>query len=217
MFTNFALIHVQVLLSGLIWTVVLSLVSFVFGGLIGFVLALAGVVRDRRVRRWVAAYAALVQGSPVLIIMFVIYFGLPLIGIEVGSIVAASVALVLFSSAYLGTIWRGCLESVPRTQWEAADCLALDYWQRMVLVILPQAIRIATPPTVGFMVQIVKNTSLASVIGVVDVTYVGKQVNAATFQPFTTYLVIAILYFCLCYPLSVLSRRFERAYSVSHR
>jgi polar amino acid transport system permease protein len=217
MFTNFALIHVQVLLAGLVWTVVLSIISFVFGGLIGFVLALAGVAKSRFVAGAVNAYAALIQGSPVLIIMFVIYFGLPILGVEVGSLMAASVAMVLFSSAYLGTIWRGSLQSVPKTQWEAADCLALTYGQRMGLVILPQAVRIATPPTVGFMVQIVKNTSLASVIGVVDVTYVGKQVNAATFQPFTTYLVIAILYFCLCYPLSVLSRRFERATRVSHR
>ncbi len=217
MFTNFAPIHVQVLLGGLVWTVVLSLIAFVGGGIVGFVLALAGLSENRWIKRAIDAHMALVQGSPVLIIMFVIYFGLPIIGIEVGSLAAASVAMVLFASAYLGTIWRGAMLSVPKTQWEAADCLALSYWQRMGLVILPQALRIATPPTVGFMVQIVKNTSLASVIGVVDVTYVGKQVNAATFQPFVTYLVIALLYFCLCWPLSVLSRRFERAYNVEHR
>jgi len=217
MFTNFSLIHVQVLLGGLVWTVVLSLISFFFGGIVGFGLALAGISKSRWVAKPIADYVALIQGSPVLVVMFVIYFGLPILGIEVGSLAAAGIALVLFSSSYLGTIWRACLESVPKTQWEAADCLALSYWQRMGFVVLPQAIRIATPPTVGFMVQIVKNTSLASVIGVVDVTYVGKQVNGATFQPFTTYLVIALLYFCLCYPLSVLSRRFERVYSVNRR
>jgi polar amino acid transport system permease protein len=217
MFTNFALIHVQVLLGGLVWTVILSLLTFVFGGIVGFGLALAGISERRWIAEPVAAYVALIQGSPVLIIMFVIYFGLPLVGVEVGSLPAAAFALVLFASSYLGTIWRAALESVPKTQWEAADCLALTYWQRMALVVLPQAIRIAIPPTVGFMVQIVKNTSLASVIGVVDVVYIGKQVNAATFQPFTTYLVIALMYFALCYPLSVLSRRFERVYSVNHR
>ena len=99
MFTNFALIHVQVLLAGLVWTVVLSIISFVFGGLIGFVLALAGVAKNRFVAGAVNAYAALIQGSPVLIIMFVIYFGLPILGVEVGSLMAASVAMVLFSSA----------------------------------------------------------------------------------------------------------------------
>jgi polar amino acid transport system permease protein len=217
MFTSFSLIHVEVLLLGFAWTILLSLISFVFGGLLGFVIALAGVSHNRFVAAGTETYVALLQGTPVLILMFVIYFGLPIFGIEVGSLFAASVAMVLFASAFLGTIWSASLRSVPRTQWEAAECLALSYWQRMGLVILPQAVRIAIPPTVGFMVQIVKNTSLTSIIGMAEVTYVGKQINASTFQPFTTYLVIAILYFSICYPLSVLSRKFERAYSVGHR
>ncbi|KKC39283.1 amino acid ABC transporter permease [Devosia epidermidihirudinis] len=217
MFTNFSLVHIQVLLNGLLWTVILSMISFVFGGLVGFALALGGISKNRAVAGLVNAYISLVQGTPVLILMFVIYFGLPIVGIEVSSLVAASVAMVIFSSAFLGTIWRASLQSVARTQWEAADCLALSGWQRMGLVVLPQAVRIATPPTVGFMVQIVKNTSLASVIGMAEVTYIAKQVNASTFQPFTTYLVIALFYFAICFPLSVLSRRFERIYSVSRR
>lgn len=217
MFSSFSLIHIQVLLNGLVWTIVLSLISFVFGGILGFVLALGGVAKNSFIRGAIDAYVSLIQGTPVLILMFVIYFGLPILGIDVSSLLAASVGMVMFSSAFLGTIWRASLQSVARTQWEAADCLALSYWQRMGLVILPQAIRIATPPTVGFMVQIVKNTSLASVIGMAEVTYVGKLVNASTFQPFATYLVIAAFYFCICYPLSVLSRRFERKYNVSRR
>lgn len=217
MFISFSLVHVQVLLQGLGWTILLSLISFVFGGLIGFVLALAGVSRHRALTALVDGYSALVQGTPVLILMFIIYFGLPIMGIDVGSLLAASVAMTVFSSAFLATIWRASLLSVPRTQWEAADCLALTPWQRMSLVVLPQAVRIATPPTVGFMVQIVKNTSLASVIGMAEVTYIGKQINASTFQPFTTYLVIAIFYFAICFPLSVLSRKFERVYSVGRR
>ena len=217
MFTNFSIVHIQVLLNGLLWTVILSLISFVFGGLVGFALALGGISKNRVVAGVVNSYISLVQGTPVLILMFVIYFGLPITGVEVSSLVAASVAMVIFSSAFLGTIWRASLQSVARTQWEAADCLALSSWQRMGLVILPQAVRIATPPTVGFMVQIVKNTSLASVIGMAEVTYIAKQVNASTFQPFTTYLVIALFYFSICFPLSVLSRRFERIYSVSRR
>ena len=217
MFTNFSIVHIQVLLNGLLWTVILSLISFVFGGLVGFALALGGISKNRVVAGVINSYISLVQGTPVLILMFVIYFGLPITGVEVSSLVAASVAMVIFSSAFLGTIWRASLQSVARTQWEAADCLALSGWQRMGLVVLPQAVRIATPPTVGFMVQIVKNTSLASVIGMAEVTYIAKQVNASTFQPFTTYLVIALFYFSICFPLSVLSRRFERIYSVSRR
>lgn len=217
MFTSFSWIHVQVLLQGLVWTVVLSLISFAFGGALGFIVALLRISSNRFVVWLVSGYVTLIQGTPVLILMFTIYFGLPVLGLDVSSLVAASIGMTLFSSAYLGEIWRGSLQSVPRTQWEAADCLALSYWQRMRLVILPQAVRIATPPTVGFMVQIVKSTSLASVIGMAEMTYVGKLINASTFQPFTTYLVIAAFYFLICYPLSLWSRKLEKTYSVGSR
>lgn len=217
MFTAFSWIHVQVLLQGLVWTVVLSLISFAFGGALGFAVALLRISPNRFIVWLVSGYVTLIQGTPVLILMFTIYFGLPVLGLDVSSLVAASIGMTLFSSAYLGEIWRGSLQSVPRTQWEAADCLALSYWQRMRLVILPQAVRIATPPTVGFMVQIVKSTSLASVIGMAEMTYVGKLINASTFQPFITYLVIAVFYFVICYPLSIWSRKLEKTYSVGSR
>lgn len=216
MFTTFSWIHVEVLLHGLVWTVLLSVISFVFGGMLGFVVSLAGIAKSKLLVGLVDAYIVLVQGTPVLILMFLVYFGLPIFGIEVSSLVAASVAMTIFSSAFLGAIWRGSLQSVSRTQWEASDCLALTGLQGLWLVIVPQALRIATPPTVGFMVQIVKNTSLASIIGMAEMTYIGKEINASTFQPFTTYLVIAFFYFCICFPLSAASRKFERMYSVGN-
>jgi len=209
--------HWSALLNGLSWTVFLSLVGFLAGGLVGFGVALARISDNAIVRRVAVVYVNLIQGTPLLVLMFVLYFGLPILGLEMPPLAAACIAMTLFSAAYLGEIWRGCLESVPRTQWEAADCLALARWERMLLVILPQALRIATPPTVGFMVQIVKNTSIASVIGMAEMTYIGKLINNATFQPLRTYLVIAALYFALCYPLSWLSRRLERKLNVAHR
>lgn len=217
MFTNFSWIHIEVLLQGLVWTVLLSIIAFIFGGLLGFAVALAGIAKNKALVALVNGYTVLVQGTPVLILMFIVYFGLPVFGIEVSSLFAASVAMTIFASAFLGAIWRGSLQSVPRTQWEASDCLALTGLQGLFLVIMPQAIRIATPPTVGFMVQIVKNTSLASIIGMAEMTYIGKEINASTFQPFTTYLVIAFFYFCICFPLSAASRKFERMYSASRR
>jgi len=209
--------HWNALLGGLSWTVFLSLVGFLAGGILGFAVALARISDAAVIRIGAQIYVNLIQGTPLLVLMFVLYFGLPIIGFEMPPLAAACLAMTLFSAAYLGEIWRGCLESVPRTQWEAADCLALARWERMLLVILPQALRIATPPTVGFMVQIVKNTSIASVIGMAEMTYIGKLINNATFQPFRTYLVIAALYFALCYPLSWLSRRLERKLNVAHR
>ncbi|MFS2324271.1 amino acid ABC transporter permease [Brucella sp. H1_1004] len=217
MFTSFSWLHVEVLLQGLVWTVILSIISFVFGGIFGFAASLAGISKHKALVRLADAYIVLVQGTPVLILMFLVYFGLPILNIEVSSLFAASIAMTIFASAFLGAIWRGSLQSVSRTQWEASDCLALTGLQGLWLVIVPQAVRIATPPTVGFMVQIVKNTSLASIIGMAEMTYIGKEINASTFQPFTTYLVIALFYFCICFPLSAASRKFERMYNVSHR
>jgi polar amino acid transport system permease protein len=208
--------HWDALIKGLTWTVFLSLVGFFAGGLLGFGVALARISKSAVLRRGALVYVNLIQGTPLLVLMFVLYFGLPILGFDMPPIAAACIAMTLFSAAYLGEIWRGCLQAVPKTQWEAADCLALTGAQRMGLVILPQALRIATPPTVGFMVQIVKNTSIASVIGMAEMTYIGKLINNATFQPFRVYLVIAGLYFLLCYPLSWLSRRLEKKLNVAH-
>jgi len=185
--------HFAALLNGMMWTVGLSLIGFIVGGSLGFVVALGRISRSAPVAWLASCYVKLIQGTPLLIVMFVLYFGLPIVGLEVPPIVAASIGITLFSAAYLGEIWRGCLQAVSRTQWEAADCLALSRTQRLWLVVLPQALRIATPPTVGFMVQIIKNTSIASVIGMAEMTYIGKMINNSTFQPFTTYMIIAAL------------------------
>ncbi|SMG60736.1 amino acid ABC transporter permease [Paraburkholderia susongensis] len=202
--------HLQFLLNGALWTVVLSLVALIGGGLLGFAVALARVSPRHAVRVVATGYVQLIQGTPLLVIMFVTYFGLPTIGITISPLVAAGASLTINVSAYLGEIWRGAIESVPKPQWEAAECLALSRTQRMFRVILPQAVKIATPPTVGFMVQIIKNTSLASVVGFVELARSGQIINNSLFQPFIVYLIIAAVYFCLCYPISRLSRSLER-------
>src|SRR5690606_26978015 len=121
---------------------------------------------------------------------FLVYFGLPAIGLTMSPLLAAGVALTIYVSAFLGEIWRGAIESVPREQWEAAECLALSRSQRMRYVILPQAISIATPPTVGMMVQILKNTSLVSVIGFVELTRAANLVNNSVFEPFIVFVLV---------------------------
>jgi polar amino acid transport system permease protein len=202
--------HLEFLIDGALWTVVLSLVALIGGGLLGFVVALARISPHESVRIPATAYVQLIQGTPLLVIMFVTYFGLPTIGWTISPLVAAGASLTINASAYLGEIWRGAIESVPKPQWEAAECLALSRTQRMFRVILPQALKIATPPTVGFTVQIIKNTSLASVVGFVELARSGQIINNSLFQPFIVYLIIAAVYFCLCYPISRLSRSLER-------
>jgi polar amino acid transport system permease protein len=202
--------HLLFLAQGAMWTIVLSLIALVGGGLVGFAVALCRVSSNASLRVATSGYVQLIQGTPLLVLMFLSYFGLAAIGLKLSPLAAAGASLTIYVGAYLGEIWRGAIQSVPRPQWEAAEGLALSRTQRMFKVILPQAIRIATPPTVGFMVQIIKNTSLASVVGFVELARSGQIINNSLFEPFLIYSIIAVVYFALCYPVSRLSRRLER-------
>ena len=209
--------HFGFLLMGAWGTVQLSALAFVGGGLIGLAVALARVSPVKAVRVVAAGYIQAIQGTPLLVLMGVCFFGPNIAGIgSVPALAAAALAITVYSSAFLGEIWRGCIQSVPRSQWEAAECLALTRWERMRRVILPQALRIATPPTVGFLVQIIKNTSIASlVVGYAELSYNAKVLNNSTFQPFLYFGCAVVLYFILCYPLSRWSRTLERKLNAS--
>lgn len=193
------------------WTVALSLIAFVGGGLVGLLLLVARVGRWPGAATWVAGYVQLFQGTPLLMQLFLAYFGLPLLGMEISPWTAAALALTLYASAFLTEIWRGCVEAVPRGQWEAAQSLALSFTEQMRHVIGPQALRIAVAPTVGFLVQVVKGTALASVIGFIELTKAATMITNATFQPFTVYACVALMYFALCFPISAWSRTLERS------
>ncbi|WP_159949364.1 amino acid ABC transporter permease [Rhizobium sp. 18065] len=198
------------ILQGAGWTLVLSLLGFVGGTIIGLPAAIARISTNGPLRIAVAAYINLVQGIPLPIIMFLAYFGISIAGFNVPALVAAGIAMTAYSSAFLAEIWRGSIESVPKAQWEAAECLALTNLQRLTHVILPQAVRISIPPTIGFLVQIIKNTSYAVVIGFADLTYSARLINNTTFKPFTVFTIAAVLYFAICFPLSRFSKTLER-------
>ena len=132
--------------------------------------------------------------------LFLFFFGIALLGVEVSPWMAATMALTFWTSAFLAEIWRGCVESIPKGQWEASSSLALNYIEQMRYVILPQASRIAIAPTVGFSVQVIKGTALASIIGFVELTKAGTMLNNATFRPFLVYSLVALIYFCPVLP-----------------
>jgi polar amino acid transport system permease protein len=192
------------------WTVALSLIAFVGGAAVGLALLLARLAKLPGAPRGVSLYVQLFQGTPLLMQLFLAYFGLALLGIEVSAWLAASVALTLYASAFLAEIWRGCVDAIPKGQWEAADSLALNFREKMRHVIGPQALRIAIAPTVGFLVQVIKGTALASVIGFIELTKAGTMISNATFKPFTVYACVALMYFALCWPISAWSRQLER-------
>ena len=198
------------LLLALRWTVVLSLIAFVGGGLVGMALLVARIAKLPGAERGVAGYVQLFQGTPLLMQLFLAYFGMALLGLNVSPWTAAAVALTLYTSAFLAEIWRGCVNAIPKGQWEASASLALTLGEQLRHVIGPQALRIAIAPTVGFLVQVIKGTALASVIGFVELTKAGTMITNATFRPFTVYACVALLYFVLCYPVSAWSRSLER-------
>lgn len=214
---DFNLFHLEYLLHGLMWTVILTALAFVFGGAAGFGVMLTRVSRRRWLRRVSLVYVQTIQGTPLLILIFLVYFGLGIVGIDVSPLLAAAAALTVYCSAFLGEIWRGCIEAIPKTQGEAAECLALTRWQTLIDVILPQALRVATAPTVGFMVQVLKSTSLASVVGFVELTRAAQVINNSLYSPFFVFGLAGLFYFALCYPLSRWSRALERRLNVGRR
>jgi len=192
------------------WTVVLSAIGFALGGAVGLLLLPARIGRSRALRRLVAGYVEVFQGTPLLMQLFLVFFGLPLLGLSADPWFVACLGLTLSASAYLAEIWRGAVEAIPIGQWDAAASLGLHPLAQFRLVILPQALRIALAPTVGFLVQLVKSTALTSIIGFRELMKTANVINNATFEPFTVYGCAALIYFALCFPLSSFARRLER-------
>lgn len=199
------------------WTVVLSLIAFIGGGLVGLLLLVARLSKVRGMDTLVGGYVQLFQGTPLLMQLFLMYFGIALFGIKTSAWVAASVALTLYTSAFLTEIWRGCVAAIPKGQWEASQSLALNFREQLQYVVLPQAVKIAIPPTVGFLVQVVKGTALASVIGFVELTKAGTMITNATFKPFVVYSCVALLYFALCFPISLYAKSLEMKINANRR
>ncbi|MYZ42028.1 amino acid ABC transporter permease [Schauerella aestuarii] len=199
------------------WTVVLALVTFVTGTALGLVVLMMRSSRNKILQRTAWVYIELFQGTPLLMQLFLAFFGMSLAGIDVPAWLAAGVALTLWSAAFLAEIWRGCVDSIAKGQWEGSSSLAMGYVHQMRYVILPQALRVAVAPTVGFSVQIVKSTALTSIIGFTELSKASTIITNATFQPFTVYAYAALFYFALCWPLSRLSLRLERKLNASYR
>ncbi len=198
------------------WTVLLSLVAFVGGTLTTIPLLLLRMSKLRSLHLLVRCYSGLFQGTPLLMQLFLAFFGVALFGIDVSPWTAASIALTLYTSAYLLDIWYGSIRALPAGQWEASRCIGLSFSQTLCHVIIPQALRIALAPTVGFAVQVIKGTALASVIGFVEITKAGTMLTNVTFEPFKVFALVALGYFMLCYPLSRYSQYLEKKFDASH-
>lgn len=217
MMGDFSPTHLLYLLQATGWTLALSAVAFVLGAAGGFAVMLARISTWRSLRLGALLYIECIQGIPLLILLFIAYYGFSVYGLSLTALAAASIALLIYVSAYLGDIWRGCVQAMPQPQWEAAQSLALTRWQTLRLVIIPQALRLSLPPTVGFLVQVIKMTSLASVIGFIELTRAGQIINNSIFQPFLVFALVGAIYFALCWPLSRWSEAMENRLNVTQR
>lgn len=207
----FTINDVYYLLDATKWTLLLAAMAFFGGGIVGALITLARISRSRALRWFAVGYVEVLQGTPLLMQLFVWFFLLTLfIPIKLPATLVAGIALTMNASSFATEIWRGSIEAIPRTQWEAAASIGMSRFEQIVHIIAPQALRIAMAPTVGLLVIIIKGTALTALIGFVEVTRAGQLVSGVTFQPLLTFGVVAVIYLALCLPLSMLSQRIER-------
>jgi polar amino acid transport system permease protein len=195
-------------------TLILSLIAFIGGGTGGLIIALARTAPARPFRVLAGGFIDFFQGTPLLMQLFLVFYGLPVLGFRVNVWIAAAIGLTLHASAFLGEIWRGGIQAVPLGQSEAARALGLGYMSRLRDVVLPQALRLAFAPTVGFLVQLIKGTSLAAIIGFVELSRSAQIVSSTTYKPLLAYGLAGLCYFAICFPLSRASLSLEGRYAV---
>ena len=205
------------LMQGLKWTLALTVIGFIGGGVFGLCVALARVADNAAIQRASTGYIAVFQGTPLLMQLFVVYYGVALAGLNVDAWIAVAIAFTLHASAFLGEIWRGGIQAVPKGQTEAANALGLHYISRMKDVVLPQAFKISLPATIGFLVQLIKGTSLAAIVGFVELSRAGQIVSNQTFRPLTVFAIVGIMYFLICWPLSLWGASVEKRLQTATR
>ena len=199
------------------WTIALSAIAFVGGGIVGFLVMLMRISPNKIIKYLSLIYVEFFQGTPLLMQLFLTFFGLSVIfNLNLSPWIAAAIALTTYSSAFLAEIWRGSVAAIPKGQWEASTALGLNYFKQLQRIILPQAIKMSIPPTVGFAVQVIKGTSLASVIGFVELTRSATAISNVTFKPFLVFTIAAVIYFCLCFPLSLWSKHLEQKFAYKY-
>ena len=193
------------------WTIILSLIAFTGGGVVGFGVTLMRISSNRWLKGISWVYTEFFQGTPLLLQLFLAFFGLSVaIGVNLSPLQAATLALTAYTSAFLAEIWRGSIAAVPQGQWEAASAIGFGYFKQLQLIILPQAVKLAIAPTVGFLVQVIKGTSLASIIGFTELSRAAALINNVTLESLLIFGLAGLIYFILCYPLSFWSQHLEK-------
>jgi len=210
LFVAFSYKDILFLLQGALVTIAMCAMAFSCGLLVALLIGLIRTARRWPVLRWIGwAYVEIFRGTPLLMQIFIAFFGLSILGLELPRFVAVSIPLILYTGAYMGEIVRAGVEAVPRGQWEAGWSLGMSYRQLLRFVVAPVAVRVMIPPSVGFLVQLVKGTSLAYVVGYVELTRAGYIISQSTYATMLVFTLVGAIYFGINYPLSLASQRLE--------
>lgn len=212
MFETFGPQHLVPLFRGAGVTIVICLVTVVIGTIIGIAGGVALTVGNKELKYAARIYVNAIRGVPLLIILFMVYYAVPILvpGTIVSREFASIFGLSIYAGAYISELVRGAIESIPVGQSEAAMAIGMTTTQRMALIVMPQAFRLLIPPLVGFIIALIKDSSLISIIGFIDLTRSGKIIGNLTMNPLLTFAFVALIYFAICYPLSKLASYLEK-------
>lgn len=198
------------LLLGVRYTLLVTVITMAISMVAAVLVALARLSPWRVLRFVVSAYVEFIRSTPALVQLYYIFYVLPVFHITLSAVMAGIIGLSLIYTAYMSEVYRAAILAVPTTQVEAARSLALSYWQTTRLVILPQAARTALPPTVNYLLSLVKDTSLLSLITIQELMFTGLLLASRTFKYFDILTEVALMYFVICFPLTLLARKLER-------
>lgn len=203
----------QLLEAGLVFTVPLAVISFVLGLAVALLTALARISSNRLLEGIARFYVWIIRGTPLLVQLFIIFYGLPSVGVTIGALPAALIGFTLSVGAYTSEIVRAAIQSIPRGQWEAAFSIGMTYSQALRRIIIPQAVRVAVPPLANSFISLIKDTSLAASITVTDMFRVAQQITATTYEPLVLYSEAALIYLLFSTVLSSLQGWLEQRFS----
>jgi L-cystine transport system permease protein len=202
-------------IQGMGYTLLISVVSMFFGLVIGFFVGLGRMSKRQIFRLPARSYISFMRGVPILVFLFLLYFGFPMIGVEFSAVTAAILGFSLHSAGYLAEINRSAIASIDKGQWEASASLGMSYWQTLRRIILPQAIKIAIPPLSNVFLDLIKGSSLAAMITVPELFQKAKIVGGREFDYMTMYIVVALIYWGICSVISYFQDYLEKRYELS--
>jgi polar amino acid transport system permease protein len=206
----------MLLLRGAQLTLSISILGMLVGSLIGVVFGLFRASKNSVMRNVSRIYVEIFRSSPLIIQLFIIYYGMPiLLNKDISAYSTAFIAMTLYTSAYMAEVFKASIEAINITQWESAYSLGLSYPTVAIRIILPQALKIAIPPSIGVLILVIKDSSLASVVGFTELTRMSNIVRAQTFTTFDVYAVAALLYFVICYSISLLGSLLEKRFNIN--